>query len=164
MKIQFIVVSVIVIFVLVGCVILFGYSSGGYNNGYNNGGYGNNGGYNQGCCVDCGIVICINIVFLGCIVFSVIGVIFGGIVGVVVGYEIFDYIGGSCGNKNIVVVVGVVGGVLVGNQIQKNVISDIYDISVCMDDGCIIVVNQCDLGGICENIYVCVVNGKVILC
>ena len=56
-----------------------------------------------------------------------------------------------------------VGGALAGNQIQKNVTSDTYDISVRMDDGRTIVVNQRDLGGIRENTYVRVVNGKVIL-
>ena len=58
---------------------------------------------------------------------------------------------------------GAVGGALAGNQIQKNVTSDTYDISVRMDDGRTIVVNQRDLAGIRENTYVRVVNGRVIL-
>jgi outer membrane lipoprotein SlyB len=60
----------------------------------------------------------------------------------VAGHEISDHTGGSRGNKNIAAAAGAVGGALAGNQIQKNVTSDTYDISVRMDDGRTIVVNQ----------------------
>ena len=114
-------------------------------------------------CMDCGIVTRINTVPSGRTAPSATGAILGGIVGAVAGHEISDHTGGSRGNKNIAAAAGAVGGALAGNQIQKNVTSDTYDISVRMDDGRTIVVNQRDLGGIRENTYVRVVNGKVIL-
>ena len=164
MKIQLIAASVIATIGLAGCATSPGYGGGGYNNsGYNNGGYGNNGGYNQGRCADCGIVTRINTVQSGRTAPSATGAILGGIVGAVAGHEISDHTGGSRGNKNIAAAAGAVGGALAGNQIQKNVTSDTYDISVRMDDGRTIVVNQRDLGGIRENTYVRVVNGRVIL-
>lgn len=163
MKIQLIAASAIATLALAGCATSPGYGGGGYNNGYNNGGYGNNGGYNQGRCADCGIVTRINTVPSGRTAPGATGAILGGIVGAVAGHEISDHTGGSRGNKNIAAAAGAVGGALAGNQIQKNVTSDTYDISVRMDDGRTIVVNQRDLGGIRENTYVRVVNGKVIL-
>ena len=91
------------------------------------------------------------------------GALLGGAVGAVAGHEISDHTGGSRGNKNIAAAAGAVGGALAGNQIQKNVTSDTYDLSVRMDDGRTVVINQRDLGGIRENTYVRVVNGKVVL-
>ncbi|MNO04734.1 hypothetical protein D3C81_2258640 [compost metagenome] len=58
---------------------------------------------------------------------------------------------------------GAVGGALAGNKIQQNVTGNSYDIQVRMDDGRVIMVNQKDLGGIRENTYVRVVNGRVVL-
>ncbi|MFN4161043.1 MULTISPECIES: glycine zipper 2TM domain-containing protein [unclassified Stenotrophomonas] len=163
MKIQLIAAAAIATVALAGCATTSpGYGSSGYNNGYgNNNGYNN--GYNNGRCADCGIVTRINQVASGRTAPTATGAILGGLVGAVAGHEISDHTGGSRGNKNIAAAAGAVGGALAGNQIQKNVTSDTFDISVRMDDGRTVVVNQRDLGGIRENTYVRVVNGKVIL-
>lgn len=161
MKIQLIAAAAVATVALAGCATTSpGYGSGGYNNGY-----GNNGGYNNtnNRCADCGIVTRINQVASGRTAPSATGAILGGLVGAVAGHEISDHTGGSKGNQNIAAAAGAVGGALAGNQIQKNVTSDTFDISVRMDDGRTVVVNQRDLGGIRENTYVRVVNGKVIL-
>jgi outer membrane lipoprotein SlyB len=161
MKIQLIAAAAVATVALAGCATTSpGYGSGGYNNGY-----GNNGGYNNTSnrCADCGIVTRINQVASGRTAPSATGAILGGLVGAVAGHEISDHTGGSKGNQNIAAAAGAVGGALAGNQIQKNVTSDTFDITVRMDDGRTVVVNQRDLGGIRENTYVRVVNGKVIL-
>ena len=162
MKIQLIAASAIATLALAGCATSPGYGGGGYNN--NNNSYGNSGGnYNTNRCADCGIVTRINTVASGRAAPTATGAVLGGIVGAVAGHEISDHTGGSRGNKNIAAAAGAVGGALAGNQIQKNVTSDTYDIAVRMDDGRTIVVNQRDLGGIRENTYVRVVNGRVVL-
>lgn len=160
MKIQLIAAAVVATVALAGCATTSpGYGSSGYNNGYGNSG----GNYNTNRCADCGIVTRINQVASGRSAPSATGAVLGGIVGAVAGHEISDHTGGSRGNKNIAAAAGAVGGALAGNQIQKNVTSDTFDITVRMDDGRTVVVNQRDLGGIRENTYVRVVNGKVIL-
>ncbi|OFS97337.1 peptidoglycan-associated outer membrane lipoprotein precursor [Stenotrophomonas sp. HMSC10F06] len=160
MKIQLIAAAAVVTVALAGCATTSpGYGSSGYNNGYGNSG----GNYNTNRCADCGIVTRINQVASGRSAPSATGAVLGGIVGAVAGHEISDHTGGSRGNKNIAAAAGAVGGALAGNQIQKNVTSDTFDITVRMDDGRTVVVNQRDLGGIRENTYVRVVNGKVIL-
>lgn len=160
MKIQLIAAAAVATVALAGCATTSpGYGSSGYNNGYGNSG----GNYNTNRCADCGIVTRINQVASGRSAPSATGAVLGGIVGAVAGHEISDHTGGSRGNKNIAAAAGAVGGALAGNQIQKNVTSDTFDITVRMDDGRTVVVNQRDLGGIGENTYVRVVNGKVIL-
>jgi len=162
MKIQLIAAGAIASLALAGCA-----TSPGYGGSYNNGGsYGsNNGNYNQNQnrCTDCGIVTRIDTVASGRTAPSATGAILGGIVGAVAGHEISDKTGGSKGNQNIASVAGAVGGALAGNKIQQNVTGNSYDIQVRMDDGRVIVVNQKDLGGIRENTYVRVVNGRVVL-
>jgi len=161
MKIQLIAAAAVATVALAGCATTSpGYGSGGYNNGY-----GNNGGYNNtnNRCADCGIVTRINQVASGRTAPSATGAILGGLVGAVAGHEISDHTGGSKGNQNIAAAAGAVGGALAGNQIQKNVTSDTFDITVRMDDGRTVVVNQRDLGGIRENTYVRVVNGRVVI-
>jgi len=160
MKIQLIAVGAIASLALAGCATSPG---GSYGGGYG-GGYGNNGGYDSSrTCADCGIVTRINTVASGRTAPSATGAVLGGIVGAVAGHEISDHTGGSRGNKNIAAAAGAVGGALAGNQIQKNVTNDTYDITVRMDDGRTVVVNQRDLAGIRENTYVRVVNGRVVL-
>ncbi len=160
MKIQLIAAAAVATVALAGCATTSpGYGSSGYNNGYGNSG----GNYNTNRCADCGIVTRINQVASGRSAPSATGAVLGGIVGAGAGHEISDHTGGSRGNKNIAAAAGAVGGALAGNQIQKNVTSDTFDITVRMDDGRTVVVNQRDLGGIRENTYVRVVNGKVIL-
>jgi outer membrane lipoprotein SlyB len=160
MKIQLIAAAAVATVALAGCATTSpGYGGGG---GYNSG-YGNSGGYNTNRCADCGIVTRINQVASGRTAPSATGAILGGLVGAVAGHEISDHTGGSKGNQNIAAAAGAVGGALAGNQIQKNVTSDTFDITVRMDDGRTVVVNQRDLGGIRENTYVRVVNGRVVL-
>lgn len=159
MKIQLIAAGAIASLALAGCATSPGYSGGG---GYNNGGY-SSGGYNNARCADCGIVTRIDTVASGRSAPSATGAILGGIVGAVAGHEISSHTGGSKGNQNISAAAGAAAGALAGNKIQQNVTGDSYDIQVRMDDGRVIVVNQKDLGGIRENTYVRVVNGRVVL-
>lgn len=162
MKIQSIALGAIATLALAGCATSPGYGGGGYSN--NNSGYGGMAGNaptNR--CADCGIVTRINTVASGRTAPNATGAVLGGIVGAVAGHEISDHTGGSRGNKNIAAAAGAVGGALAGNQIQKNVTNDTYDITVRMDDGRTVVVNQRDLAGIRENTYVRVVNGRVVL-
>lgn len=162
MKIQLIAAGAIASLALAGCATSPGYG-GGYNGGnnYGNGGYKN--GYNQNRCTDCGIVTRIDTVASGRTAPAATGAILGGIVGAVAGHEISDKTGGSKGNQNIAAVAGAAAGALAGNKVQQNVTGNSYDIQVRMDDGRVIVVNQKDLGGIRENTYVRVVNGRVVL-
>ncbi|MNM59022.1 hypothetical protein D3C81_702660 [compost metagenome] len=164
MKIRLIAVGAIASLALAGCATSPGYSnSGNYGGNYggNSGNYDN--GYNQNRCSDCGIVTRINTVASGRTAPTATGAILGGLVGAVAGHEISDHTGGSKGNQNIAAVAGAVGGALAGNKIQQNVTGNSYDIQVRMDDGRVIMVNQKDLGGIRENTYVRVVNGRVVL-
>jgi len=163
MKIQLIAAAAVATVALAGCATSPGYGGGAYNNGYNNSGYNTGGNYNTNRCADCGIVTRINQVASGRTAPSATGAILGGLVGAVAGHEISDHTGGSKGNQNIAAAAGAVGGALAGNQIQKNVTSDTFDITVRMDDGRTVVVNQRDLGGIRENTYVRVVNGRVVI-
>ncbi len=94
---------------------------------------------------------------------SATGAILGGIVGAVAGHEISDHTGGSKGNQNVAAVAGAAAGAMAGNAIQKRTTGDTYDIHVRMDDGRTVVINQHDLGGVRENTYVRVVNGKVVV-
>lgn len=162
MKIQMITVGAIATLALAGCATSPSYGGGGYNSGGYNNGYGNQ-GYQNNRCVDCGIVTRIDTVASGRTAPTATGAVLGGIVGAIAGHEISDHTGGSRGNKNIAAAAGAAAGALAGNKIQQNVTGDSYDIQVRMDDGRSIVVNQKDLGGIRENTYVRVVNGRVIL-
>lgn len=145
---------------LAGCATTQPNYGGNYGGGYN-GGY--NQGYSQGRCADCGIVTRIDPVQSNRSAPTGTGAVLGGIVGAVAGRVISKETGGSKGNKNVSTVAGAAAGALAGNAIQNNVTSDSYDIQVRMDDGRVIVVNQKDLGGIQENTYVRVVNGRVVL-
>jgi len=132
--------------------------------------YGGGGGYvsspaysSQARCADCGIVTRIDAVQATRTAPSATGAVLGGIVGAVAGRTISHETGGSKGNENVATVLGAGAGAVAGNAIQKNVTGESYDVQVKMDDGRVIVVNQKDLGGIRENTYVRVVNGKVVL-
>ena len=131
---------------------------------YGSSGYGSSAPYpSQARCADCGLVTRIDVVASNRSAPSATGAILGGIVGAVAGHEISDKTGGSKGNQNVSAVAGAAAGAMAGNAIQKNVTSDTYNIHVRMDDGRTVVINQRDLGGIRENTYVRVVNGKVVL-
>jgi len=144
---------------LAGCATTQpGYSS------YPSGNYGNSPGYYSNArCADCGIVTRIDAVQSTSTAPSATGAVLGGIVGAVAGRTISHETGGSKGNQNVATVLGAGAGAVAGNAIQKNTTGGSYDIQVRMDDGRTIVVNQRDLGGIRENTYVRVVNGKVVL-
>ncbi|WP_024868785.1 glycine zipper 2TM domain-containing protein [Pseudoxanthomonas suwonensis] len=145
------------VLVLAGCTTSPNYGSGGY--------YGSSApAYpSQTRCADCGLVTRIDAIGSGRSAPSATGAVLGGIVGAVAGHEISDKTGGSKGNQNVAAVAGAAAGAMAGNAIQKRVTGDSYDIHVRMDDGRTVVINQRDLGGIRENTYVRVVNGKVIL-
>lgn len=137
------------------------YGNYGNSGSYNQGGY--NQGYSQSRCADCGIVTRIDAVQSNRSAPSATGAVLGGIVGAVAGRTISHETGGSKGNENVATVLGAGAGAVAGNAIQKNVTGDSYDVQVKMDDGRVLVVNQRDLGGIRENTYVRVVNGRVVL-
>ncbi len=127
-------------------------------------GYGTSPAYpSQNYCADCGIVTRIDPIASGRSAPSATGAILGGIVGAVAGHEISDHTGGSKGNQNVAAVAGAAAGAMAGNAIQNRATSDTYNIHVRLDDGRSVVINQRDLGGIRENTYVRVVNGKVVL-
>lgn len=122
-----------------------------------------NPGYTQSRCVDCGIVTRIDAVAPTRSAPTGTGAVLGGIVGAVAGRQISKETGGSKGNKNVSAVAGAAAGAVAGNAIQNNVTSASYDIQVKMDDGRVLMVNQKDLGGVRENTYVRVVNGRVVV-
>ena len=142
---------------LAGCATSPGYSGGGYNSG----GYGSAPANRY--CADCGIVERIDVVPSGRSAPSATGAVLGGIVGAVAGRQISDRTGGSEGNKNVSTVAGAVAGAAAGNAIQNRTTGDTYNIHVRLDDGRTVVINQHDLGGIRENTYVRVVNGRVVI-
>lgn len=133
---------------------------------YSNGGY-NSGGYNNApanrYCADCGIVERIEVVPSGRSAPSATGAVLGGIVGAVAGRQISDRTGGSEGNKNVSTVAGAVAGAAAGNAIQNRTTGDTYNVTVRMDDGRRVTINQRDLAGVRENTYVRVQNGRVVI-
>jgi len=114
-------------------------------------------------CYDCGVVTRIDTVGGSRTAPSKTGAVLGGIVGAVAGHEIADKTGGSKGNQNLAAVAGAVGGAVAGNAIQNRTTGNSYDVHVRMDDGRTVVINQHDLGGVRENTYVRVVNGRVVI-
>ncbi len=114
-------------------------------------------------CADCGIVTRIDSVASNRSAPTGTGAVLGGIVGAVAGRQISKETGGSKGNKNVAAVAGAAGGALAGNAIQNRATSDTYDVTVRMDDGRSIIVNQRDLAGVRENTYVRIVNGKAVI-
>jgi len=114
-------------------------------------------------CADCGIVTRIDVIASNRSAPSATGAVLGGIVGAVAGHEISDKTGGSKGNRNIAAAAGAAAGAVAGNAIQNRATGDTYNVHVRMDDGRTVVINQRDLGGIRENTYVRVVNGRVVL-
>lgn len=142
---------------LAGCA-----SGGGYNSGYGNSGYGNNGGYSSQVCNDCGTVTRIMVLDSGRSAPTATGAVLGGLVGAVAAHEIADHTGGSRGNKNVAAVAGAAAGALAGNRIQQNTTGASYDVTVRMDDGRVVVVNQKSVEGFGQNSQVRVVNGRVV--
>lgn len=114
-------------------------------------------------CADCGIVTRIDPVSSNRSAPTGTGAVLGGIVGAVAGRQISDRTGGSEGNKNVATVAGAVAGAAAGNAIQNRTTGDTYNITVRMDDGRRVTINQHDLGGIRENTYVRIQNGRVVI-
>lgn len=144
----------------VGALALAGCTTTSPDYGYGSPGYGHP---SQAACLDCGIVTRIDVVPSGRSAPSATGAVLGGIVGAVAGHEISDRTGGSKGNQNVAAVAGAVAGAAAGNAIQNHATGDSYNIHVRLDDGRSVVINQRDLGGIRENTYVRLANGKVVL-
>ena len=156
MNMRLIAIGLTATLALAGCAS----TSPGYSSGYG-------GGYNTApanrYCADCGIVERIDVVPSGRSAPSATGAVLGGIVGAVAGRQISDRTGGSEGNKNVATVAGAVAGAAAGNAIQNRTTGDTYNITVRMDDGRRVVINQRSLDGVRENAYVRVVNGRVVL-
>ena len=143
---------------LAGCA-----TSPGYGSGYGNSGYG--GGYARppANCYDCGTVTRIEAIG-GNTNPNVAGPLIGGVVGAVAAKELARRNTDSEGRRNVAIGAGAIGGAVAGNAIQNRVEgSGQYNVHVRMDDGRTVVINQRDLGGIRENTYVRVVNGRVVL-
>lgn len=116
----------------------------------------------SGICADCGTVARIMVLDSGRTAPTASGAVLGGLVGAVAGHEISDHTGGSRGNKNISAAAGAVAGALAGNKIQQNTTGASYDITVRMDDGRIVVVNQKSVEGLGQNSRVRVSGNRVI--
>ncbi len=135
-------------------------TSPGYGGGYG-GGYNTAPAYGSSVCNDCGTVERIETVARGQNVPNSTGGVLGGIVGAVAGHEIAAHTGGSKGKQNTAAVAGAVGGAIAGNAIQNRVqTSSAYRITVRMENGSLMTVQQTDLGGIREGSYVRVNGGR----
>ncbi|MBD9436194.1 glycine zipper 2TM domain-containing protein [Pseudoxanthomonas sp. PXM03] len=157
MNMRLLVIGLTATVALAGCAS----TSPGYGSGYG-GGYSNTAPANR-YCADCGIVERIDVVSSGRSAPSATGAVLGGIVGAVAGRQISDRTGGSEGNKNVSTVAGAVAGAAAGNAIQNRTTGETYNVTVRMDDGRRVTISQRDLGGIRENTYVRVQNGRVVL-
>ena len=122
-------------------------------------GYYGNSGYGNTACDNCGTVTRITVGGSS----GATGAVIGGIVGAIAGHEISDHTGGSKGNQNLSAVAGAAAGAAAGNAIQKNRSEASYDISLQMDDGRRLTINQRSLDGVREGDYVRVVGGRVVL-
>ncbi|TWI04518.1 outer membrane lipoprotein SlyB [Luteimonas cucumeris] len=156
MNIRLIGFAAVATLAMAGCAT----TSPGYGGGYNNGGYNN---YpppsSSRSCYDCGTVMQIERV-PGSGAPRATGAILGGIVGAAIGREVADDHTDSKGRKNAATIGGAAAGALAGNAIQKNVTSAENNVTVRMDDGRTVVVQQTDLAGIREGSYVRVYNGR----
>jgi outer membrane lipoprotein SlyB len=157
MNMRLLVIGLTATVALAGCAS----TSPGYGSGYG-GGYSNTAPANR-YCADCGIVERIDVVSSGRSAPSATGALLGGIVGAVAGRQISDRTGGSEGNKNVSTVAGAVAGAAAGNAIQNRTTGETYNVTVRMDDGRRVTISQRDLGGIRENTYVRIQNGRVVL-
>lgn len=159
MKLSLVAPAALAALVLAGCASTGGYNTGYGNNGYNSG-YGS--GYQNQQCADCGTITRIMVLDSGRSAPSATGTILGGIVGAVAGHEISDHTGGSRGNKNVSAAAGALAGAVAGNKIQQNSTGVSYDITVRMDDGRVLVVNQKNADGLGQNSRVRVSGNRVI--
>lgn len=156
MKFSLMATAALAALALAGCATNSGYGGNGYNSGYS-GGYASN-----QVCSDCGTVTRIMVLDSGRNAPTATGAVLGGLVGAVAAHEISDHTGGSRGNKNVAAAAGAVAGAVAGNRIQQNTTGVSYDITVRMDDGRVVVVNQKSVDGFAQNSPVRVVNGRVV--
>jgi len=159
MKLSLVAPAVLAIATLAGCA-----STGGYNTGYGSNGYnsGYNNGYQNQLCADCGTITRIMVLDSGRSAPTATGAVLGGIVGAVAAHEIADHTGGSRGNKNVSAAAGAIAGAVAGNKVQQNTTGVSYDITVRMDDGRVVVVNQKNADGLGQNSRVRVSGNRVI--
>jgi outer membrane lipoprotein SlyB len=133
---------------LAGCASSPAYTSNGYSTTPS---YGS-----ATACYDCGTVTRVDAV--GTTRSGATGAVIGGIVGAAAGRKLAE--DESTGRQNTATVAGAAAGALAGSAIQKNVNNNSYNVTVRMDDGRMVTVNQSDLGGVREGSYVRVANGR----
>ena len=131
---------------LAGCASSPSYSNSGYTSP----------SYSSTNCYDCGTVTRIETV--GTTRSGATGAVIGGLVGAAAGRELAE--DESKGRQNTATVAGAAAGALAGSAIQKNMGNGSYNVTVRMDDGRLVTVNQSDLGGVREGSYVRVANGR----
>jgi outer membrane lipoprotein SlyB len=108
-------------------------------------------------CYDCGRVERIESVY-GARQNTHTGAILGGIVGGVLGNQV-----GKGDGKKAATVAGVVGGAIAGNAIEKKVNETTFDVTVRMDNGNVVIINQNSLpSGLQVGSAVRVSNGRII--
>jgi outer membrane lipoprotein SlyB len=108
-------------------------------------------------CYDCGRVERIDAVY-GARQNTHTGAVLGGIVGGVLGNQV-----GKGDGKKAATVAGVVGGAVAGNAIEKKMNQQTFDITVRMDNGRVIVINQNTLpSGLRIGSAVRVSNGRIL--
>lgn len=130
---------------LAGCATSPGY--GGTSPSY---------GSSTASCYDCGTVTRIESV--GTTRSGATGAVIGGLVGAAAGRQLAE--DESKGRQNTATVAGAAAGALAGSAIQKNINNNSYNVTVRMDDGRMVTINQSDLGGLREGSYVRVANGR----
>ena len=124
------------------------------------GGYGPPPAASTANCYDCGTVTRIDMIGGGSAVPNATGAVLGGIVGAAAGRELTE--DESEGRQNTATVAGAVAGAVAGNAIQNRAQANnnTYSLTVRMNDGRSVVVQQGELGGIREGSYVRVYNGR----
>src|SRR5687768_7562504 len=156
MNIRLIGLAAVASLAMAGCAT----TSPGYGGGYNNGGYNTpppSSGSSS--CYDCGTVMRIERV-AGSGAPRATGAILGGIVGAAVGREVADDHTDSKGRKNAATLGGAAAGALAGNAIRNRVTSAENNVTVRMNDGRTVTVQQVDLAAIGEGSYSRVYNGR----
>lgn len=125
--------------------------------------YGDGGNYSSGSgyrltsnCYDCGVVRRIDSFDDGRRSSGVGGAVAGAVIGGVVGSQV-----GSGSGRDVATVAGAVAGGLAGRDMQRNSGREHYEITVQMNRGGQVRVQQAQLNGIREGAQVVVRNGRV---
>jgi outer membrane lipoprotein SlyB len=120
-------------------------------------GYATSSAYSGGryaSCHNCGVVQRIEAI-RGTGSTSGAGAALGGVVGGVVGSQV-----GSGSGRTAATIAGAAGGAAIGHNIERNRVSESYELTVQMDDGRHIVIHQRDLRGVRPGARVQIVNGQ----